>query len=78
MSKFHIKKGDTVTVISGADKGKKGKVAKVMPKEGRAVVEGIRMMKKHIRARQDGKKGQVIEVAMPLAISKLAPADKSN
>lgn len=78
MSKFHIKKGDTVTVRSGADKGKKGKVVKIITKDGRAVVEGVRMMKKHIRARQDGKKGQVIEVAMPLAISKLTLADKSN
>lgn len=78
MSKFHIKKGDTVTVRSGADKGKKGKVVKMMPKEGRAIVEGVRMMKKHVRARQEGKKGQVIEVAMPLAIAKLTLAEKSN
>ncbi len=78
MSKLHIKKGDTVVVRSGADKGKKGKVVRIITKDGRAVVEGVRMMKKHVRARQDGKKGQVIEVAMPLAISKLALAEKSN
>lgn len=71
-----IKKGDTVVVRSGADKGKKGKVVKVMPKDGLAVVEGVRMLKKHIRSRQEGKKGQVIEVAMPLALSKLELADK--
>lgn len=66
-----IKKGDTVVVRSGADKGKKGKVVRVMPKDGLAVVEGVRMTKKHVRPRQQGKKGEVIEVAMPIHLSKL-------
>ena len=69
---MHIKKGDTVVVLSGNDKGKKGKVAHVMPKKGTAVVEGLNMKKKHQRARQQGKKGQVIDVAMPMRVSKLA------
>jgi large subunit ribosomal protein L24 len=68
----HIKKGDTVRVLSGVDKGKKGKVAKMMPKRGLAVVEGVNMKKKHTRARQEGKRGQVIDVALPIRISKLA------
>lgn len=59
-------------VLSGADKGKKGKVLRVIPKEGRAVVEGVNMKKKHRRARQQGKKGQVIDVALPLYLAKLA------
>ncbi len=67
-----------VLVLSGTDKGKKGKVIRMMPKEGLAVVEGVRMTKKHIRARKEGKKGEVIEIAMPLPISKLAHADKSK
>ncbi|MDO8520913.1 MAG: 50S ribosomal protein L24 [bacterium] len=67
----HIKKGDTVRVLSGNDKGKKGKVLRVMPKDGLAVVEGVNMKKKHRRARQEGKKGQVIDIALPVAISKL-------
>ena len=67
----HIKKGDTVIVLSGADKGKKGKVAHMMPKLGTAVVEGINMKKKHRKANQEGKKGQVIEIALPIRISKL-------
>lgn len=71
-----IKKGDTVVVLSGTDKGKKGKVLRVMPKDGCAVVEGVRMTKKHIRARKEGKKGEVVEIAMPLPLSKLALADK--
>lgn len=73
---MHIKKGDNIVVLSGTEKGKKGIVAKVMPKKGVAVIEGVNMRKKHQRARQEGKKGQVIEIAMPLRVSKLALADK--
>ena len=73
---MHIKKGDTVVVLSGDDKGKKGKVAHVLTKKGTAVVEGINMKKKHQKPRQEGKKGQVIEVALPVQVSKLALADK--
>ena len=69
---MHIKKGDTVVVLSGNDKGKKGKVSHVMPKSGLAVVEGVNMKKKHQKPRQEGKKGQVIEVSLPIAVSKLA------
>jgi large subunit ribosomal protein L24 len=69
---MHIKKGDTVVVLSGNDKGKKGKVSHVMPKRGLAVVEGINMKKKHQKPRQEGKKGQTIEVALPMQASKLA------
>jgi large subunit ribosomal protein L24 len=69
----HIKKGDNVVVLSGAEKGKKGKVVKMFPKRGLAVVEGVNMRKKHQRSRSDrSKKGQVIDIAMPLAASKLA------
>jgi large subunit ribosomal protein L24 len=73
-----IKKGDMVLVLSGTDKGKKGKVVRMMPNDGLAVVEGVRMTKKHIRARKEGKKGEVVEIAMPIRVSKLAPADKSK
>lgn len=73
---MHIKKGDTVVVLSGDSKGKKGKVAHVMPKKGTAVVEGLNMRKKHQRPRQEGQKGQTIEIAMPIKVSKLALSDK--
>jgi large subunit ribosomal protein L24 len=73
-----IKKGDMVLVLSGTDKGKKGKVVRMMPNDGLAVVEGVRMTKKHIRARKEGKKGEVVEIAMPIRVSKLALADKSK
>lgn len=77
MHMTQIKKGDMVLILSGADKGKKGKVVRVMPKEGRALVEGVNMKKKHQRSRQQGKKGQVVEKSMPMYVSKLALADKS-
>jgi large subunit ribosomal protein L24 len=72
---MHIKKGDNVVVLSGNEKGKKGKIARVMPKKGLAVVEGLNLRKKHQKARSDGKKGQMVDVAMPMNVSKLA---KSN
>ncbi len=73
---MHIKKGDTVVVLSGDEKGKKGKVAQVMPKAARAVVEGLNMKKKHQRPRKQGQAGQVIEIAVPIHVSKLARVDK--
>ncbi len=73
---MHIKKGDNVVVLSGAEKGKKGKVIRMIPKKGTAVVEGLNMKKKHQKPRQQGKKGQVIDVGMPIRISKLASDKK--
>ncbi len=64
-----IKKNDTVLVISGKDRSKKGKVIKVLPSESRVVVEGINLRKKHTRAKRQGEKGQVVEIAAPLHIS---------
>lgn len=64
-----IKKSDIVLIISGKDKGKKGKVLKVLPKEEKIIVEGINLRKKHIRPKRSGEKGQVIEVPSPLHVS---------
>lgn len=66
-----IKKGDTVTVISGKDKGKKAKVISVPSDTGRVLLEGLNMYKKHERPRQQGKKGQVVERATPIHASNL-------
>lgn len=67
-----------VVLLTGDDKGKTGKVAHVIMKKGRAVVEGLNMKKKHKKERQEGKKGQTIEVAMPISVSNLALADKDK
>jgi large subunit ribosomal protein L24 len=69
--KCHIKKGDTVVVIAGDDKGKTGKVLKTMPQSGRALVEGVNFVKKHMQKTEDNPQGGVVEMEAPLAISNL-------
>lgn len=69
---MHIKKGDNVIVLTGKDKGKNGKVIKAMPKEGKVIVEGINMVKKHQRPTKQGQKGMMIDKAMPIQASNLA------
>lgn len=64
-----IKKGDTVQIIAGKDKGRKGKVLKALPKENLLVVEGMNMRKKHVRARKAGEKGQVFSMPFPFHVS---------
>lgn len=68
--KMRIKKGDTVIVRSGTDKGKRGKVIRVLPKEFRIVVEGVQMQKRHTRPRQAGKKGSIVEHPALIHMSK--------
>ena len=60
-NKFHVKKGDTVLVISGDDRGKKGKVLEVSRKEGKVIVEGLNIVKKHVKPRKMGDPGGIIE-----------------
>ena len=67
----HVKKNDIVEVISGDDAGKKGKVLQVLPTRGRAVVEGINVVKKHMRKTQENPNGGIVEKEAPLALSKL-------
>ncbi|MBI4134960.1 MAG: 50S ribosomal protein L24 [Candidatus Sungbacteria bacterium] len=62
-----IKKGDTIKVIAGKDRGKTGKVLRVFRDESRVMVEGANIKKKHVRPKQQGKKGQVVEI--PAAFS---------
>ena len=57
-----IRKGDTVLIISGKDKGRKAKVIEALPKSGRIIVEGINLRKKHIRPKKSGEKGQIVEL----------------
>lgn len=62
-----IKKDDTILVISGKDRGKKGKVLESFPKENRILVEGVNLRKKHQKPKKSGEKGQIL--TMPGAIS---------
>ena len=58
--KLHVKKGDNVIVLSGKDKGKKGKVLSVIPKSGKVIVEGVAMATKHEKPRRQGEVGGII------------------
>ncbi|MBI1971317.1 MAG: 50S ribosomal protein L24 [Candidatus Wildermuthbacteria bacterium] len=69
IAKLKIKKGDTVLMISGKDRGKTGKVIRAFPQSGRILVEGVQIRKKHIRPRRSGEKGQVVQQPSPVAIS---------
>lgn len=78
VSHVNFKKGDTVIVLSGEDKRKTGKVLQVLPGSGRALVEGIRMIKKHMRKTQDNPKGGIIEKEAPLRVCKLRLFDPAH
>jgi large subunit ribosomal protein L24 len=73
--KLHITKGDTVVVISGDDKGRRGKVLRAYPKKGTVVVEGVRVVKRHRKARQQGEESQIVEFPAPLPASKVMLID---
>ena len=64
-----IKKGDTVLVITGKYKGRKGKVIQAHPKMRKVTVEGINLVKKHQRPRREGEKGQIVEIPKPIDVS---------
>lgn len=64
-----IKKGDTVLILSGKDRGKTGKVEKVLPKKKKVIVDGINIIKKHVRPRKQKQKGEIVEVPAPFDVS---------
>lgn len=70
-----IKKGDNVIVLTGKDKGQKGKVVKVFPRENKLIVEGLNVYKRHRRARRSSEKGQIIELPRPMHASNVALMD---
>ena len=69
-----IKKGDKITVITGKDKGKSGKIMRVLVSANKVIVEGINMAKKHQRGRKSGEKGSMIDMAMPIHASNVKKA----
>ena len=71
MSKVHVKSGDTVAVISGKDRGARGKVMAVSPKEGKVIVEKVNVVKKHVKPRKMGEHGGIIEAEAALYASKV-------
>ena len=78
MSKLHIKKGDTVYVNSGEDKGKTGRVLEVLVKKNRAVVEGVNMVSKHTKPNAKAPQGGILKKEGPIHISNLMVIDPAT
>ena len=69
LAKMNIKKGDTVLIIAGKDKGKQGTVSRALPQVSKVIVEGLNIAKKHIRPQGQTRQGGIIEKAMPIHVS---------
>jgi large subunit ribosomal protein L24 len=78
MSTAKIRKGDTVVVLSGKDKGRSGTVAKVMPKDGKVIVEGMNVAARHRKPSQANPQGGIDRFPAPLHLSKVALADPKD
>ena len=75
MTKFHVKKGDKVVVIAGAEKGKRGKIITLLTGKQRVIVEGVQMIKKHMRKSQQHPQGAIIEREGSVHISNVMKAE---
>ena len=78
MSKLHIKKGDTVYVNAGEDKGKTGRVLKVLVDKNRAIVEGVNMVTKHTKPSQANPQGGIVQQAAPIDVSNVMYVSKGK
>lgn len=78
MNKLRLKTGDQVKVIAGKDKGKTGKIMQVFASSNKVVVEGVNVMKKHLKSRGQKEKGRVIELSAPLNISNVMLMDPAK
>ena len=79
--KFHVKKGDNVEVISGNFRGSSGKILEVLPRKQRVLIEGVRIIKKHLKKSQDNPSGKIAEREGPIHISNvrlIEPEKKSE
>lgn len=73
--KMHLKKGDEVVVLSGSEKGKRGKIIAVSPKSSRAIVEGVKMIKRHTRKNENNPQGAIVEREGTVHMSNLMKAE---
>lgn len=78
MNKLKIKKGDTVKVLSGKDKGKTGKILQALPKLGKVVVENVNMKTRFEKSKKAGEKGKKVIFSAPMQISKLMLVDSGS
>lgn len=77
-NKLHVKKDDTVIVITGKDKGKKGRVIAAYPRENRVLVEGVNMVKKHARPSQANPQGGILNQEAPIHVSNVMLIDPKS
>jgi len=75
MPKFHVKKGDQVTVIAGKEKGKSGKIIAVLTEQQRVIVEGLQMIKRHTRKNQQNPNGAIVDREGSIHISNVKKAE---
>ena len=76
--KHHVKKGDHVEVISGNFRGSTGKILQVLPKKNRVLIEGVRLIKKHLRKSQDNPSGAIAEREGPIHISNVKLVEREK
>jgi large subunit ribosomal protein L24 len=76
--KFHVKRGDTVQVISGNHRGSSGKILKVLPDKSQVIIEGVRLIKKHQRKTQDNPNGAIIQREGPIHISNVKIVERAT
>ena len=69
LAKINIRKGDTVLIITGKDRGKEGTVSRALPQANKVIVEGLNLVKKHVRPQGQMQQGGIIEKAMPIHVS---------
>ena len=75
-TKFHVKRGDEVVVIAGTEKGKRGKIIQVVPKKERVIVEGLNIIKKHIKRNQQHPEGTILEREGTIHISNVMKVER--
>lgn len=75
-SRFHVKRGDEIVVITGKDKGKRGKIVSVLTKKNRVYVEGVNIQKKHLRKTQQSPNGSIVEREGSIHVSNVMKAEK--
>jgi large subunit ribosomal protein L24 len=73
-----IKKGDTVVMLGGKDRGKTGTVQRTDPTGGRVIVQGLNLVKRHLRARKQGQKGQIVSIERWVNVASVAFVSKST
>lgn len=71
LNKLHVKKGDTVLVLSGKDKGKQGKIVEALPKKSKVVVEGVNKVKRHTKPNQKAPQGGILVKEAPMHVAKV-------